>query len=79
MMNEYEGYSLFIDVDDYKLAQNNRMKVLVKMIEGNLTDEGMLSTQGIDIIVGYVRSFDGMVQDNLLTKLTKELKRRNLL
>lgn len=78
-MNEYEGYSLFIDVDDYKLAQNNRMKVLVKMIEGNLTDEGMLSTQGIDIIVGYVRSFDGMVQDNLLTKLTKELKRRNLL
>lgn len=52
-VNEYKGFSLFNDIEEFDLRNRNRAVILANIMEDNLTAKKKVTSKGSSLILGY--------------------------
>lgn len=74
--NEYNGYSLFNDVEDQALKQRNRAVVMANIAE-QYTKAKKITLKGSSLIIGYFSCIPQEERKELEAKFTEVMKERN--
>lgn len=73
--NDWEGYSLFNDIDDDNLRTDNQGTVLANILEDTMKD-GMVSGKGRELALGYMENVFFLDREMAATKAKKFLEDR---
>jgi len=60
MKNEFKGFSLFFDIEDYELRHRNQATIMANIFEMNLNEKNKLNGRGFALVKGY---FDSIPED----------------
>ena len=79
-MNEYQefnGYSLFTDLEDKKAQIYNRARVMKNMMMDNSKDK-VVNAQGKFLIIGYMNQLPTEARAAVYSKLEELLKQKEI-
>ena len=74
--NEFKGYSLFNDIEDFDLRNRNRAVILANIMEDNLTAKKKVTGKGSTLILGYFLNVPEVDRKSVRDKFAKAITER---
>ena len=74
--NEFKGYSLFNDIEDFDLRNRNRAVILANIMEDNLTPKKKVTGKGSTLILGYFLNVPEVDRKSVRDKFAKAITER---
>lgn len=72
---EYKGFSLFSDVEDYELRSRNRAVVMANIAENNSRNQ-RINANGMGLVLGYFNSIPSNERKDAIVKFVTSMKER---
>jgi hypothetical protein len=73
--NDFKGFSLFNDIEDYVLRVRNRAVTLANMAEDN-SEKGLINVKGVAYILGYFKMVPEDEREDVQTKFKSTMAER---
>lgn len=74
--NEYKGFSLFNDIEDYDLRIRNRAVVMANIAETHTNKDRNIRPAGVGLIIGYFNSVAKEEKKATIEKFVATMKER---
>jgi hypothetical protein len=74
--NEFKGYSLFNDIEDFDLRNRNRAVILANIMEDNLTAKKKVTGKGSTLILGYFMNVPEVDRKTVRDRFAKAITER---
>ena len=73
--DDFRGFSLFSDIEDYVLRVRNRACVLANMAEDN-SQSSLINAKGVSLILGYFQQVPEDEREDLTAKFKTTMAER---
>ncbi len=73
--DDFRGFSLFSDIEDYVLRVRNRAVVLTNMAEDN-SKSSLINAKGVSLILGYFQQVPEDEREDLTAKFKTTMAER---
>lgn len=73
--NDFKGFSLFNDIEDYVLRVRNRAVILTNMAEDN-SEKGLINVKGVAYILGYFKMVPEDEREDVKSKFKSTMEER---
>lgn len=73
--DDFRGFSLFSDIEDYVLRVRNRAVVLTNMAEDN-SQSSLINAKGVSLILGYFQQVPEDEREDLTAKFKTTMAER---
>lgn len=74
-MKDYQGYSLFLEVEDFDLKARNRGAVLTNIFEDH-SEKDKVSSQGARMMMEYLQEIPSLEREVVYREFVKTLAKR---
>jgi hypothetical protein len=75
MTNNFKGFSLFNDIEDYVLRVRNRAVILTNIAEDN-SEKGLINVKGVATILGYFKMVPEDEREDVQAKFKSTMAER---
>jgi len=76
--NEFQGYSLFSDIEDKQLRNHNRGAVMSNIAEFYMKNK-KISPKGANLIIGYMKHVPETDRRSTMQEFTSQMEQRGFL